>query len=65
MATKRGYYRGELERSIDNIEMSLTHLARVVDAYQLNYPDIAKQVRTLGDTLVRIAELIAQVRDAI
>lgn len=65
MATKRGYYRAELERSIDNIEMALTHLARVVDAYKEHYPDISSKVEELGNALVTIAELIRSVHDAI
>lgn len=65
MATQRGYYKEELRRSIDNIEMALTHLARVVAAYQEAHPDIAKSVRECGDALVTVGEVITKIEERI
>jgi hypothetical protein len=65
MATQRGYYRAELMRAIENITMALTHLARVVDAYAKDYPEISKYTQNMGDGLVLIAENIQKLHDAI
>lgn len=65
MATKRGYYREELERSIDNIEMALTHLARVIEAYQKDHKDISDIIAQSGNALVEIASVIQKVHDQI
>lgn len=65
MATKRGYYREELRRSMDNLEMALTHLARFVQAYEKDYPEIARTVQAAGDVIVKVAETLTEVHDAI
>lgn len=65
MATKRGYYREELERSVDNIEMSLTHLARVIEAYEQDHKDISDIIRQAGNALVEVANVIQRVHDQI
>lgn len=65
MATKRGYYREELKRSVDNIEMALTHLARVVEAYNKDHADIAELVTHYGNILVQVADKINQLHDSI
>jgi hypothetical protein len=65
MATKRGYYRSELLRSIKNIEMALTHLLRVVEAYSGPHPEVAIQAGQIGQSLAMIAELIQQLHDDI
>lgn len=65
MATKRGYYREELQRSKDNLEMSLTHLYRVIEAYQEAHPEISEQVGMIGNAIVEIAEAIQQLHDSI
>lgn len=65
MATRRGYYRAELLRAVDNIEMALTHLSRVVDAYAPDYPEIAKYVQQIGDALVIITDNIKSLHDSI
>lgn len=65
MASQRSRMRGELMRSIDNITMALTHLARVVDAYAGPHPEIAKNAQDLGDGLVMIAELIQKLHDSV
>lgn len=65
MATKRGYYRAELERAIDNIEMALTHLSRVVEAYGKDHKDISDMILSIGNGLVQLAELLKQVHDSI
>ena len=65
MATQRGYYRAELERSIDNIEMALTHLYRVMEAYQAAHPEISEQVGMMGNALVEIATAIKTLHDSI
>lgn len=65
MATMRGYYKEELARSINNIEMALLHLTRLVDAYNKDHPDISEALSECGDALVIIAETIAKVRETI
>ncbi len=65
MATKRGYYREELRRSIDNIEMALTHLARFIEAYDKQHPEYSNMIKEAGNTLVKTAEFISEVHDVI
>ncbi len=65
MATARGYYREELQRAIDNLEMALTHLARVVDAYKEAHPEISDKVLECGNGLVMIAEIIRSIHESI
>jgi len=65
MATRRGYYRAELLRAIENIVMALTHLTRVVDAYAKDYPEISKYTQQIGEALVVIAENIQSLHDSI
>lgn len=65
MATQRGYYREELERSVANIEMALTHLTRVIEAYEKAHPEISQKVAECGEGLVVIAEVIGSIHDAI
>lgn len=65
MATKRGYYREELERAVDNLEMALTHLSRVVAAYAAAHPDISAQVKMAGDAIVEIALVLKKIHDTI
>lgn len=65
MATKRGYYKEELDRSIANLEMALTHLTRVMEAYSEAHPDISEQVAKCGEALVIIAETIASINKSI
>lgn len=65
MATKRGYYKEELNRAVDNLEMALTHLARLVEAYGPYHPEIAEQVRLIGNAIVEIATAIKTVQESI
>ncbi len=65
MATQRGYYREELLRAKDAIEKTLTHLARVRDAYQNAHPEVTDTVQVVGDTLVECAEVIQKLHDSI
>jgi hypothetical protein len=65
MATKRGYYREELERAVDNLEMCLTHLARVVTAYDKDHPEISVTVKNVGDVIVEAASVLNKVHESI
>lgn len=65
MATQRGYYREELERAIANLEMCLTHLDRVIKAYEKDHPDIAALVREVGNGAAALADLIQTIHDQI
>lgn len=65
MASARGYYKEEMKRAIDNLEMALTHLARVVEAYQAPHPEISEKIRECGDGLVMIAEIIRSVEESV
>ncbi len=65
MATKRGYYREELERAVDNLEMALTHLSRIIDAYKDAHPEIAQTVFMTGEGLVTAAEVLKKIHDQI
>lgn len=65
MATKRGYYRAELLRAIDNLEMALTHLVRVRDAYEEKHPEITERVQAVGDGLVIAAEVLKALHESI
>lgn len=65
MATERGYYREEMERSIKNIEMALMHLTRVINKYAEPHPEIASQVQECGEALVLIGEAIQSIHDSI
>lgn len=65
MATKRGYYREEIRRTIDNLEMGLTHLARLVDAYKDPHPELAEAFKQVGDALVLCAETLQKLHDTV
>ena len=65
MATERGYYKEELDRSIHNLEMALTHLSRVMEAYEKPHPEIATQVTECGEAIVLIAETIGKINESI
>ena len=65
MATQRGYYREELERAIANIEMSLTHLARLIEAYSQPHPEVSEKLLECGNALTMVAEVIQSVHDEI
>lgn len=65
MATMRGYYREELERAVNNLEMALTHLARVIEAYKTDHPDISANVQMIGDAVAQLADLIKAIHDEI
>jgi len=65
MATKRGYYREELKRAQDNLEMCLTHISRVIDAYKDDHPDIADHALQVGDMIVYLIQAIETIRQEI
>lgn len=65
MATRRGYFREELLRSKDNLEMALTHLVRVRDAYEQQHPEVSDKVQLIGDAIVAAAEAIQTLHDSI
>lgn len=65
MATRRGYYREELRRSIHNLNMALTHLERFVEAYSEQHPEIAVVAIELGNMIVQTGELIQKLHDEI
>lgn len=65
MATKRGYYRGEMLRAIDNIEMALTHITRVIDAYKDPHPEVSETAKQCGDALVMVAETILKLHESV
>ncbi len=65
MATERGYYRAEMERAINNIEMALTHIARIVEAYRMAHPDISSQANEIGEALVLIGDAIQALHDSV
>ena len=65
MASARGYYKEEMKRSIDNIEMALTHLARVIEAYRKAHPEISEKIKECGDGLVMIAEIIRSIEETV
>ena len=65
MATQRGYYREEMERAIANLEMALTHLSRVVAAYQEAHPEVSDPIKACGDGIVAIAEVIQQIHETV
>lgn len=65
MATKRGYYREELMRATKNLEMALTHLHRVREAYKEAHPEVSLQVSAVGDGLVIAAELLEKIHESI
>lgn len=65
MASKRGYYKEELRRSIDNIEMALTHLTRVIEAYNKDHPEISNPVSECGNALVLVGETLGKIEESI
>jgi len=65
MATKRGYYREELERAVTNLEMALTHLVRVGLAYSEPHPEITEKVNEICEALASIGEIIQSIHDNI
>lgn len=65
MATRRGYFLEELQRAKENLEWSLTHLARIVEAYQEPHPEIANQATEIGNAIVMIADAIQKLHDSI
>lgn len=65
MATRRGYYRGELLRAIQNLSMCATHLIRVYEAYAPQHPDIAGYLEKLIDGILEMTDLIKSVHDSI
>lgn len=65
MATERGYYREEMLRAVNNIEMALTHLTRLVIAYEKDHPDISNQIKQVCEGLVMCGEVVTQIHDQI
>lgn len=65
MATKRGYYREELERAVDNLEMALTHIARVVTAYQEAHPEVSQVAESAGNAIVEVAIVLKKLHESI
>lgn len=65
MATQRGYYRSELLRALNNIAMALTHLARLVEAYSVDHPEIAEQLTQACEGLSMVAEVVLKIHDSI
>lgn len=65
MATQRGYYREELERSVNNVEMALTHLVRVGAAYSEAHPEVTEKVNEVCEALATIGEIIQSIHDSI
>lgn len=65
MATKRGYYRAELLRAIDNIEMALTHITRIIEAYEKDHKDVSQMATQIGQMLVTVGELVQRLHDSI
>lgn len=63
MATKRGYLLGELDRSQANIEMCVTHLDRIIEAYKDVYPEVAASLLQIALALVELKELLGQFRE--
>jgi hypothetical protein len=65
MATRRGYYRAELMRAKDNLEMALTHLVRVRDAYDEQHPEVGEAIQQIGDVVVFAGDAIQKIHDNI
>lgn len=65
MATFRGYARAELLRSIENIEMALTHFTHILPQYTEGKPEIADQMMAICNALVMVAETIQKLHDSI
>ena len=65
MATQRGYYREEMERATNNIEMALTHLTRVMDAYRDAHPDISEAIKQCCDAIVMVGETVLSIHDSV
>lgn len=65
MATKRGYYREEMERAVSNLEMALTHLVRVGGAYSEAHPEVTEKINEVCEALVTIGEIIQSIHDNI
>jgi hypothetical protein len=65
MATRRGYYRAELERANNHVEIILMHLARVLEAYGPQHPEIALMAEEIGDALVKVHEAIYKIHEMI
>lgn len=65
MATMRGYYLEEFDRATNNLEMCLTHLARIVEAYKEAHPEVSNPVKECGDAIVIIAETLIKIKETI
>jgi hypothetical protein len=61
----RKAYKRELERVISNLEWALTHLARVVDAYEQDHPDISQAAETIGHGIAIAADATQKLNERI
>lgn len=52
--TARREYKREIDRARNNLAWSVSHLLRVFEAYQENYPQIAEP---LGQVLIALASI--------
>lgn len=65
MATKRGYYREELLRAMNNLAMCIVHLSRVIEAYNEIHPEVSSPITEATNAILAIAEVIEKVYDEI
>lgn len=65
MATQRGYFKEELNRAVNNIEQTLTHVSRLVEPYAEAHPEISAYAAAICDALVEIGENIQQLNERI
>lgn len=65
MATQRGYYREELLRAINNLDMGQTHLARVVIAYEEAHPEVSIPIAQVFDAITEMRAVITKVYESI
>lgn len=54
----RQTYKREIERAANNLDMPMTHLLRVVEAYKEHHPDIANYAEVIAQTLANAQEAI-------
>ena len=63
MATQRGAMLAEMDRSIANITMALTHLDRVGDAYIEHYPEVTMAILAICETLIMSGDIIEKLKE--
>lgn len=55
----------ELDRARNNLDMAMTHIARVAETYKEQHPEISEPLELMGGTLVACQDVLYGVNEKI